>query len=90
MVLFSCNLDMMLETVIMSLGLMSTLIRLVSPGAHGAHKIPICPPEASITDSSFILSMSILLDQGNTGRVQIKRKREQRGSGFWGCRLMRD
>ena len=73
MVLFSCDLDMMLETVIMSLGLMPPLIRLVAPKAHGAHEIPICPPEASITDSSFILSMSILLDQGNTGRVQIKR-----------------
>ena len=73
MVLISCDLDMMLETVIMSLGLMPPLIRLVAPGAHGAHEIPICPPEASITDSSFILSMSILLDQGNTGRVQIKR-----------------
>ena len=73
MVLFSCDLDMMLETVIMSLGLMPPLIRLVAPKAHGAHEIPICPPEASITDSSFILSTSILLDQGNTGRVQIKR-----------------
>ena len=42
---------MMLETVIMSLGLMPPLIRLVAPGAHGAHEIPICPPDASITDS---------------------------------------
>ena len=36
MVLFSCDLDMMLETVIMSLGLVPPLIRLVAPGAHGA------------------------------------------------------
>ena len=42
---------MMLETVIMSLGLMPPLIRLVAPKAHGAHEIPICPPDASITDS---------------------------------------
>ena len=50
-VLFSCDLDIMLESVIMSLGLMPPLIRLVAPKAHGAHEIPICPPDASITDS---------------------------------------
>ena len=39
----------------MSLGLMPPLIRLLAPGALGAHEIPICPPDASITDSSFNL-----------------------------------